>query len=135
MAEILEGFSFRNAVSRKHPWDVWLDGQCRRLSAADFGDAVKPAYVGAQVRLQAKKRQLKVQISIDDKAGTVVLQATRMTPEEIAEAAAKEQAKAAEANQKEQADGQPTDTDKEPKQKQQQPAPEPKRGRKGKKTE
>src|SRR6516162_3217726 len=74
MAKILGSFEFSAKGSRgsKHPWDEWLDGQIRRLEAADFGGSI-PKHIAHQAKLVATKRGLTVKVQNVD--GGVVIQA------------------------------------------------------------
>ncbi len=78
MAKILDSFEFRSGGNggQKHPWTEWLDGQIRELSSEDFG-GTKLSTMQQQARKQAKKLGVKVKISVNKEAGTIVLQAIK----------------------------------------------------------
>jgi hypothetical protein len=57
MAQIVKGFVFSKRAGRGsiRPWAEWLDGQCRRLTPADFGKDEFPKHIKHQCGLAAKK--------------------------------------------------------------------------------
>jgi hypothetical protein len=102
MAEMLKSFEFRQGVGgSKHDWDKWLvPGQIWKLTAEDFGESVKPVFFASQARVQAAKKRLNIQISVDSEAGVVVISTSRMSPSEVAQAEAKESQARAKAKKK-----------------------------------
>ncbi len=137
MAEILSSFEFKGGVGGpKHPWETWLDGQIRKLTAADFGAGVKAKYLASQARNQAAKRFKKVRININETEGWLILQATDMTEQERAQAVnkAEEKKAAKEADKDDRPAGDTQDQPKEEQQQEEQPKQEqPAKGRKGRK--
>lgn len=87
--EVVKGHEFtRRAGGKKHPWDQWLDGQCRRIRQEAVGD-VQLKYLVSQARTQASKRNKGLASEIHEDEGYVLLQAVPMSDEVKARRAAK----------------------------------------------
>jgi hypothetical protein len=78
MAELLESFEFKRSGGgnggTKHPWHEWMDGQCRRLTAEDFGAATLRTIATSAHRM-AKKAGKKVHLAVNKEENSIVMQA------------------------------------------------------------
>lgn len=85
MAKKLDEFTFRSVEGgKKYPWDSWLDGGICELGPEDFG-GTDAKYVAHQARNAAKRRGLKVRVSLNEREQSVILQSSEMNDDEIAE--------------------------------------------------
>lgn len=51
--------------SARYPWDEWLDGQHRAVKrGVDFPETTEPVNFGEAIRLAARRRNLRVKISV-----------------------------------------------------------------------
>jgi hypothetical protein len=84
MARVLDKFTFPvfgGGAKESRPWQEWQDGKIRELKhGTDF--TCKVQTIAMQARSKAKKANLKVRVSMDKAAGTVVLQFYKPTERE-----------------------------------------------------
>jgi len=110
-SKVIKKFEFpeRSIGESKYPWDEWLDGRIHELS---LDDGEKADTVRSLAYSQARRRGMTVKVAVTAEGKAMVVQASKMTAEQLAErdrqdaerkakAKAKRAEKAAEAEQAE----------------------------------